>query len=111
MTFNGRDLPVSKAMKHPSYKQGCSLAAAALLSLADVSQLLAQGCAMCKTTAAAQSSQAIAALNLGILVLLIPPVAIMSGLFLFAFRRRNVLRPTQEADAARENQDAAPTAA
>ncbi len=50
--------------------------------------VLAQ-CAMCYATAASQSDKGIQALNLGIIVLLIPPVTIMSGILLYAFRCRN----------------------
>ena len=52
-----------------------------------------QGCAMCKTSAASQSSQATQALNRGILFLLAPPVTIMSVILVFAFRCRNSPRP------------------
>jgi hypothetical protein len=86
------------------------LAVLALVPLAGVPELLAQGCAMCKTVAAGQSSEAAAALNLGILFLLVPPVAIMSGLLLFAFRCRNP-RPAHEADASACHDDVASTAA
>ena len=40
---------------------------------------LAQGCAMCKSAAAAQSEAAAKSLNWGILLLLVPPVTIMSS--------------------------------
>ena len=56
-------------------------------------ELLAQGCAMCKTVAAAQSKDATASLNWGILLLLVPPVTIMSSLLLFAFRCRMLPSP------------------
>ena len=46
-------------------------------------------CVMCWTTASAQRAEGIRALNFGILVLLIPPLAILSGLLLYAFRYRN----------------------
>ena len=46
-------------------------------------------CAMCYSTAAAQGAKGIQALNLGIIVLLIPPVTIMGGILLYAFRYRN----------------------
>ncbi len=61
------------------------------------SPFFAQGCAMCKAAAGAQSGQAIAALNRGILFLLIPPVTIMTGILVWAFRRCN--SPRQELDA------------
>ena len=43
-------------------------------------------CAMCYATAASQSEKGIQALNLGIIVLLIPPVTIMGGILWYAFR-------------------------
>ena len=52
------------------------------------SPALAQ-CSMCYTTAAAQGAEGIRALNIGIIVLLIPPVTIMGGILLYAFRCRN----------------------
>ena len=63
--------------------------ARAVLLLAVTAPPAAAQCAMCYSTAAAQDSEAIKALNLGILVLLIPPVAIMGGILLLAFRYRN----------------------
>lgn len=49
----------------------------------------AQGCAMCYNTAAAAKASAIQALRSGILVLLIPPLAICAGIIWFGFRARN----------------------
>jgi len=98
-------------MKH-SNKQCCLPAFVTLASvLGNVPELLAQGCAMCKTVAAAQSKEAAASLNWGILLLLVPPVTIMSSLLVFAFRCRNVPRPTLEAGRSGGNEDVTPTAA
>ena len=44
---------------------------------------------MCYTGAAAQSEQGIRALNLGILMLLLPAVAIFAGIFWMAYRNRD----------------------
>jgi hypothetical protein len=44
-------------------------------------------CAMCYQTAAQQGAKGIAALNAGILVLLIPPVAIMGCISWITWRR------------------------
>ena len=63
--------------------------ALAVLLLAVTAAPAAAQCAMCYNSAAAQDSEAIKALNLGILVLLIPPVAIMASILLLAFRYRN----------------------
>jgi hypothetical protein len=49
----------------------------------------AQGCSMCQATAAAQSARAARSLNQAIVLLLVPPVTIMSSILIFAFRRRN----------------------
>lgn len=48
-------------------------------------------CAMCSTTLAnsKEGQHAARSINTGILVLLIPPVAMMCVIFAFAFRRRN----------------------
>jgi len=48
---------------------------------------VAQGCAMCQTSAGAQSEKGIQALNHAILFLLAPTVCIMSAIFICAFRR------------------------
>ena len=48
----------------------------------------AQGCALCKTAAAAQGVEGVKAFNLAILVLLIPTVFIFVGIVLWAFRFR-----------------------
>jgi hypothetical protein len=57
----------------------------------------AQGCPMCKSAAAAQSEQAAKSLNRAILLLLVPPVTIMSSILFFAFRYRDT--PPQPIDA------------
>jgi len=62
-------------------------------SFAAAPAAFAQGCAMCYTTAAAQSPKAQAALNHGILVLLIPPLSMFIGILVFLYRRRNATRP------------------
>jgi len=99
-------------MKYIPVKQWCVLAPGAMaFALSKAPELLAQGCAMCKTVAAAQSKEAAASLNLGILLLLVPPVTIMSSLLLFAFRCRNAPPPTLETDRSGRNEDITPTAA
>ena len=99
-------------MKHLSNKEWFILAAVALASaLVNAPELLAQGCAMCKTVAAAQSKEAATSLNWGILLLLVPPVTIMSSILLFAFRCRNAPLPTLDADRSGGNEDVTPTAA
>jgi len=99
-------------MKYIAKKQWCVLASGALaFALVKAPELLAQGCAMCKTVAAGQSKEAMASLNWGILLLLVPPVTIMSGLLLFAFRCRNAPLPTLDTDRSDGNEDITPTAA
>jgi len=49
---------------------------------------LALQCAMCYQNAAAQGAKGIQALNLGVLVLLLPPVAILGCISWAAYRRR-----------------------
>lgn len=56
----------------------------AFLLLADT--VLAQGCASCYTTAAAGGTQTIHALRNGILVLLVPPALMFTGLMLILRR-------------------------
>ena len=70
--------------------------ALAVLLLAVTAAPAAAQCAMCYNSAAAQDSEAIKALNLGILVLLIPPVAIMGSILLLAVRYRNADRTEAE---------------
>ncbi|MGH9450362.1 MAG: hypothetical protein ACRD11_07440 [Terriglobia bacterium] len=50
---------------------------------------IAQGCAMCYQDAAAQTAAGIRALQHGILVLLIPSLALFAAVFVLAYRRRN----------------------
>ncbi len=47
----------------------------------------AQGCAMCRTALEGQAQSLTQALNLGILVLLIPPITIMSTILFVTFRQ------------------------
>ncbi|HKO05740.1 MAG TPA: hypothetical protein VJW51_13375 [Candidatus Acidoferrales bacterium] len=56
--------------------------------LAGAPRVLAQGCAMCYTEAAAQSPRAARQLDLAILTLLVPSVLMFGGVLVAAFRRR-----------------------
>jgi len=56
--------------------------------LAITSPVFAQGCSMCYSSAAQQDTRAQQALNLGIIVLIIPPVLLFAGVMITAFRRR-----------------------
>ena len=51
------------------------------------SPLLAQSCPLCKTALIGQAESILDAINLGILVLLFPPLVLMSSIVIIAFRR------------------------
>lgn len=57
----------------------------------------AQNCALCYTQAAASGSRMIHALKSGILILMIPPMAICIGLTVMAYRKRNQFNEDFEA--------------
>ncbi len=61
------------------------LAALAVLALAP--SAFAQGCALCYTTAAAAGAAAAHALNIGILVLLVPALLMFIAILAFLVRR------------------------
>ena len=61
--------------------------AVTLLLFSDAWSLQAQSCAMCKTTAQALSN--VWALNVGIILLLIPPLGIMPAFVYLAFKGRS----------------------
>ena len=71
------------------------LAAYAKLSVALLGALLlpalarAQNCALCYTQAAGSGQRFIQALRSGILVLMLPPMAISIGIAVMAYRKRN----------------------
>lgn len=52
-------------------------------------EVVAQGCAMCKTAAEAQTEPGIIALGRAILFLLTPPVTIMGAILIYTFRRES----------------------
>jgi hypothetical protein len=60
----------------------------ALLLVGFASQAYAQGCAMCLASAMSQGVRAIEAMNLGILILLVPPLFMIIAIFTFLFLRR-----------------------
>ncbi len=72
--------------------------ALARLALLTVALMLAAGpvwaqCQMCKKTASYQKESAIEALNQGIILLAIPPAAIIGGLVWLTYRHRDGYRP------------------
>jgi len=58
-----------------------------LLLLFLSSPAAAQGCAMCRSALEGQVESVVQAINLGILVLLIPPLTIMSTILFVTFRQ------------------------
>jgi hypothetical protein len=70
----------------PAVKRG-SQCVAAITVLA--SRAAAQGCAMCYQNAAAAGSNAQAGLRHGILILLLPTLALFGGIFAFLYHRRD----------------------
>ena len=58
-----------------------------LLFLLWSSPAAAQGCAMCRSALEGQVESVVQAINLGILVLLIPPLTIMSTILFITFRQ------------------------
>jgi hypothetical protein len=65
------------------------LALTAPLLVGFTSQAYAQGCSMCLTSAMSQGVRAIEAMNLGILILLVPPFLMILAIFTFLFLRRS----------------------
>lgn len=60
-----------------------------VVALAAASPAHAQGCALCYNTAAAAKASGIRALKNGILILLVPPLVICSGIIVLGIRARN----------------------
>ncbi|MBI4462346.1 MAG: hypothetical protein HY653_05520 [Acidobacteria bacterium] len=56
--------------------------------LAAAPAAFAQGCAICRNTAAAGGAEVARALDHGVLVLLVPTISIFVGIVFFAFRYR-----------------------
>lgn len=65
------------------------------MSLGAFNNLAAQ-CVMCFRTAAAQQAERSRVLNSGILILLIPPILVLAGILLLAFRRSEGVRKTRD---------------
>ncbi len=58
--------------------------------------VVAQGCALCYTQAAASGNHFVEALQSGILALLLPPMFMSAGITWLAYRKRNQFRNTAE---------------
>jgi len=78
---------------------------AAALTLLSSSLAFAQGCAMCYNNAAATKASGQQALRSGILILLLPPLLMLVGIFVIALQRRNTFFGD---DARRHEPDEAP---
>ena len=61
----------------------------ASLALLSYNLAFAQGCAMCYNNAAATKASGQQALRSGILILMVPPLLMLAGIFVAALRRRN----------------------
>ena len=57
-------------------------------------------CVMCFRTAAAQQAERSKVLNLGILIMLIPPVLILAGFLALCYKRRNTYVVAETAETA-----------
>jgi hypothetical protein len=66
----------------------------ALASFA-ASTALAQ-CVMCFRTASAQNAARARVMNIGIIIMLIPPIAILAGFMLLCYKRRKTYAPAEE---------------
>jgi hypothetical protein len=69
---------------------------AALLPLA-ASSAFAQ-CVMCFRTAAAQNAERARVMNMGIIIMLIPPVLILAGFMVLVYKRSHSYAETEPAD-------------
>ena len=75
--------------RHPGRTAGVAAGYLCLLVTAITRPALAQGCAMCKVAAESQAASASQALNTGILVLLFPPLLILSAIVFMAVWRND----------------------
>ncbi len=74
-------------------------AIAVFATFASTTLAYAQGCALCYNTASAVKAAGIAALRHGILILLIPPLAICLGVFYAGYRSRDHYNDLSELEA------------
>lgn len=80
-------------------------ALAGILMLVSPTALLAQGCALCYTQAAASTQRFIQALRSGILILVIPPMFLSVMFTVMAYRRRNTFHEDLASDEFGANND------
>jgi len=55
-------------------------------------------CVMCFRTAAAQQAERARVMNLGIIIMLIPPVAILAGFMVLCYKRRHTYAAAEPAE-------------
>ena len=55
-------------------------------------------CVMCFRTAAAQNAERARVMNMGIIIMLIPPVLILAGFMLLCYKRRNAYADVEPAE-------------
>ncbi len=83
------------------FRNLCSWLFGLALSLAAPAAALAQ-CAMCKTSAENVDAAGVRYMNVAVLLLLSPPVALFCGFFYLAYKRRNA--PERETESAEFSQ-------
>ena len=62
---------------------------------------------MCFRTAAAQNAERARVMNMGIIIMLIPPVAILAGFMLLCYKRRNAYADVERTEPVPVEQDLA----
>lgn len=84
--------------KRTSAARLMSMAAITLLLLAALCVPALAQCAMCKASLSGSTNGAAFAkgLNLGVLVLLLPPVTMFSAIFIIAFKHRNAEKSSKD---------------
>ena len=108
--------PLGGAAPQPSHGSFFSVfrtlvsATVVALLLGAVPAAWAQGCVMCKTSAAAIGEESAKTLDLGIFILLIPAVAIFLGIFFWIIRYRNQVPNDEECEPTAANVVAFPAA-
>ena len=90
------------------YSKRALAALTGLVALATSTAAWAQTCPLCYRAAAASRAGALAALRSGVLILMIPPVAIFGLVTLIAVRRRDRFNDEEEPEPARQAAQAEP---
>src|SRR6266478_2979149 len=74
-----------------------SIALVGLALLAAPLPAFSQSCSLCYTQAASAGTRMIQALRSGILILIVPPTFMSVGMIFIVYRKRNQVRPDDEA--------------